>query len=189
MSAAIGVLIVFIFIAAFVTTGLDSDEFEYFRWVFIGGWLISYLVPIFYSVRQSCRNIHKYVFGLIVMVFMAPTLFVLIIIYSISNIHDCTWGRGALSAEKANKSGATITESYERFRTKILTAFIIVNYAFLIAMQDLSTDQEHTYILIVLCYLAGLLWLKVVFSILNRVVSVWRQRSLDRYLSKRREEN
>ena len=134
MSAAIGVLIVFIFIAAFVTTGLDSDEFEYFRWIFIGGWLLSYLVPIFYSVRESCRNIHKYIFGLIVMIFMAPTLFVLISIYSISNIHDCTWGRGALSAEKANKSTVSIVDSYERFRTKILTAFVIVNYAFLAAM-------------------------------------------------------
>lgn len=173
ISAAMGVLITFIFVAAFVTTGLDSDEFKYFRWVFIGAWLVSYLVPIMYNVRESCKHLLKYIFGLAVMVLMAPTVFVMISIYSISNIHDCTWGRGALSAEKAAKTMQTIVENYEKFRSTILTVYIFLNYGFILTMRQLSASAERYYVLLVLCYLGGLLWLKIIFSILYRIRSLF----------------
>ena len=55
--------------------------------------MISYFVPLFYS-WDTLKHILRYIGGLIVLTFLAPTFFNIIALYSIANINDVTWGRG-----------------------------------------------------------------------------------------------
>jgi len=101
-----------------------------------------YLVPILLRPIDFIFNFQQYVIGLVSYLLLLPTFINVMQIYSMSNLHDISWGNrpsvtagtNALSAN-ANKQ-QQLKSNYMVFRVNFLTFWIVSNAAFAIVIEN-----------------------------------------------------
>ena len=76
--------------------------------------------------------------GVLHYLFLTPTYVNVFLIYSICNIHDCTWGNrpDLLSAEEKNR-----IEEFEEFRTRWLIFWVLCNTGYITMLQIVSDSN------------------------------------------------
>lgn len=82
--------------------------------------------------------------GIFHYLFLTPTYVNIFLIYSICNIHDCTWGNrpDLLTTEEKNK-----IEEFEEFRTRWIIIWVLCNGGYIVMLQSIqSTDSGYLYI-------------------------------------------
>lgn len=77
--------------------------------------------------------------GILQFVFMIPTYINVFLIYSICNIHDCTWGNrpDSLTSEEKNR-----IEEFEHFRARWVLIWAIFNSSFAYALNSLDKESD-----------------------------------------------
>lgn len=99
-------------------------------------------------------------FGIFHYMFLTPTYVNVFLIYSICNIHDCTWGNrpDLLTQEEKNR-----TEEFEEFRIRWVIVWVLCNAGYVL----LLTAAAGTYALFGLAFLgSGIVGLRFIGSIL-----------------------
>lgn len=71
-------------------------------------------------------SLYKYFFGVIILVFLGPTYINIIIIYSMANLHDVSWGNRATDDNK----GEATKRALEQFRSLYLIVWIALNVVY-----------------------------------------------------------
>ena len=120
------------------------DEDPHFSLLTLSGviMLSVYLVPILLRPIDFIFNFQQYVIGLVSYLLLLPTFINVMQIYSMSNLHDISWGNrpsvtagtNALSAN-ANKQ-QQLKSNYMVFRVNFLTFWIVSNAAFAIVIEN-----------------------------------------------------
>ena len=84
-------------------------------------------------------SLWKYFLGVIVLIFLSPTYINIIIIYSMANLHDVSWGNRATD----DKKGEETRKNLEQFRASYLIVWIFINavYGYLIVYIERSGQK------------------------------------------------
>ena len=74
-------------------------------------------------------SVTKYVFGIVTILYLVPTYIVIMLIYSICNISDITWGNRPDKTDVMHLTALQrrIDEKYRAYRTKVLIYWLILN--------------------------------------------------------------
>lgn len=106
------------------------------EWVAVGisGTILAFAVIII--LNCEIWTIAKGVFHYI---FLIPTYVNIFLIYSICNVHDCTWGNrpDALSSDEKNR-----LEEFEEFRTRWAIIWVLSNSGFAYGMGELDKKSD-----------------------------------------------
>lgn len=81
-------------------------------------------------------------FGVIHYILLIPTYVNIFLIYSICNVHDCTWGN---RPDNLNEEEKQRTEEFEEFRAKWVIIWVICNSSFSYFLNLAQKDQSKTY--------------------------------------------
>ena len=79
-----------------------------------------------------------------ILLFLSPTYVNIIIIYSMANLHDISWGNRATD----NKKGDETKKSLEQFRALYLIVWIAMNAIYGYGIIYLTDNSQSYYILI-----------------------------------------
>jgi cellulose synthase/poly-beta-1,6-N-acetylglucosamine synthase-like glycosyltransferase len=101
----------------------------------------SYFLPPLLNFWRM--NIVKYFFGVIILVFLSPTYINIIIIYSMANLHDISWGNRATD----NKKGEDTRKSLEQFRALYLIVWISLNAMYGYSIIYISDQNQKFFVL------------------------------------------
>lgn len=107
-------------------------------WVTLVG---SYLLP--YLLNCWRVKFWKYVVGTFILTFLSPTYINIIIIYSIANLHDVSWGNRATDVKKTEDT----QRSLEQFRATYLIIWIGLNSVYGYAIVYLQAQNQKYFIL------------------------------------------
>lgn len=146
--------------------------------------LFVYVLPMIMRPADFLNNFTAYVVGMVTYVLMLPTFINVMQIYSMSNLHDISWGNRPTSTPGGTTGQNMLTEDakkqqklknrYMMFRVNALTMWILANgiYALVINSfvsqeKDRVNDGSIGFLEIFACYLAGLIVFKVIFAALH----------------------
>ena len=163
--------LLFIFILIAITKPISKSGWIYTVFVVIFGWFIFVSIGfgVFYFWEESENifiaflliitligsyflppllnfwrmNIVKYFFGVIILVFLSPTYINIIIIYSMANLHDISWGNRATD----NKKGEDTRKSLEQFRALYLIVWISLNAMYGYSIIYISDQNQKFFVL------------------------------------------
>ena len=100
-----------------------------------------YLLPMMYRPLDFIFNIKKYLFGMTCFILMMPTYVNVMSIYSMSNLHDISWGNRPSVAGGINtfsqdaKRQEGIKNRYQIFRVNFLSIWVILNVAYILLIE------------------------------------------------------
>ena len=103
--------------------------------------VISYVVP--WVLNCTKMNPFKYILGIIILMFLAPMYINIIIIYSMANLHDISWGNREVGDQK--KSEET-RKNLEQFRALYLIVWIFLNAVYGYAIIYINRSGQKNYI-------------------------------------------
>ena len=97
--------------------------------IFLSSLVASYIIPVVFNC--SLVNWPKYFCGTIALLFLTPTYFNLFMIYSISNLHDVSWG----TREGGDSQGKALMR-LKSFRAWWFVIWLFINmvYAYLVIL-------------------------------------------------------
>ena len=121
----------------FIFADSDSTATSEILSLVVFGTLFAY--PINIVVHGSNINILK---GIVQYIFMTPTYINLFLIYSICNVHDCTWGN---RPDKLTQSENKRLEEYEQFRTRWVVVWLVCNIYFPYSMIVTGVYEQESY--------------------------------------------
>jgi MFS family permease len=120
----------------------------------------SYVIPpLFNFFRMS---LIKYFFGVIILLFLLPTYVNIIIIYSMANLHDVSWGNRATD----DKNGEMTRRNLEQFRALYLMVWIAMNAVYGYAIIYITETGQTYYILALTIVVSGQVMIKLVAAII-----------------------
>ncbi|OMJ91390.1 hypothetical protein SteCoe_6072 [Stentor coeruleus] len=101
--------------------------------------------------------------GLFHYLFLTPTYVNIFLIYSVCNIHDCTWGNrpDLLTQEEKNR-----IEEFEEFRTRWIIIWVLCNGAYVVMLTSISnTSSGYLYVYALALLATGIVLLRFLGSI------------------------
>jgi hypothetical protein len=101
----------------------------------------SYFLPPLLNIWRM--NPVKYFLGVVILIFLTPTYINIIIIYSMANLHDISWGNRATE----NKKGEETRKSLEQFRALYLIVWIAMNAIYGYAIIYIQSEDQKYFIL------------------------------------------
>ena len=113
----------------------------------------------------------RFMFGMLTMLYLAPTFINVFVIYAIANLHDISWGNRPSQSSAVSKEKHEQKEAYEIFRSKVLIFWVLFNTLFAYAIVYVSRGGHNDYLLLVAVFVAAVLWLRLLFALLNRFLS------------------
>lgn len=131
----------------FISVGLGIKFFieettnKYVAFVLIATLVGSYTLPLLLNFNRM--NLCKYFFGVIILIFLSPTYVNIIIIYSMSNLHDVSWG----NRETDQKSAENTRKNLEQFRALYLIVWVAINSAYGYGIIYITKTGQSYYIL------------------------------------------
>jgi hypothetical protein len=168
----------------------DLDEPPHFSILTLSGTIMLsiYLIPIILRPVDFIFNFPQYCIGLVSYLLLLPTFINVMQIYSMSNLHDISWGNrpsvtagtDALSANAAKQQ--QLKSNYMVFRVNFLTWWVVANAAFAITIENYAqlTNTKSTdggpiivndgsigFLEIFAAYLAALVVYKVSFGVIH----------------------
>ena len=82
--------------------------------------------------------------GVVFSIYLAPTYINIFTIYSISNIHDVTWGsRPSAQIPKSNEVEKQKKSKYRNYRAKFLVVWIMVNVTVGYTLVYMSRNEQY----------------------------------------------
>ncbi|OMJ76463.1 hypothetical protein SteCoe_24170 [Stentor coeruleus] len=108
--------------------------------------------------------------------FLTPTYVNIFLIYSICNIHDCTWGNrpDLLTQEEKNR-----IEEFEEFRTRWIIIWVLCNGAYVLMLTSISnTSSGYMYIYALALLATGIVAIRFLGSILYLFQESWCKKRL-----------
>ena len=109
--------------------------------------LCVYFLPMMLRPIDFLKNVDKYILGLISYLFLLPTFINVMQVYSMSNLHDVSWGNRpkASDSEKSlsneEKKQKELKAYYKSFRTKFLVFWILCNIGMVFVIQEYATAK------------------------------------------------
>ena len=121
----------------------------------------SYFVPWL----LNCFKINpiKYICGIIILIFLSPMYINIIIIYSMANLHDISWGNREAGDQK--KSEET-RKNLEQFRALYLIVWIFLNAVYGYSIIYINRTGQKNYILALTILVSLTVLFKIGFTIL-----------------------
>lgn len=127
--------------------------------------LLSYLLPLMFNIRKLAFC--DFLKGLVYVTYLSPTYVNIFTIYSISNIHDVTWG----SRPTTDDSNATEKKTeklknllYKNFRAQFMIFWAIMNLAVGYGIIYLNQNNEAELLLYFAVFLLGVMIFKIIIS-------------------------
>ena len=157
-------------VATFLYFFAGDENAGLMAFFFILGALLSYGLPVVLHIREI--NFCKFVLGTITMLYLTPTFINVFVIYAIANLHDVSWGNRPSNAG-LSKEEQDMKDDYEIFRSKVLLGWMFFNVGFGYIIIYLSRGGQNEYIVFLAVFVAIILWLRLLFSFLNRLVTFY----------------
>mmetsp|Transcript_8982 Transcript_8982/g.8532 ORF Transcript_8982/g.8532 Transcript_8982/m.8532 type:complete len:166 (+) Transcript_8982:1257-1754(+) len=104
----------------------------------------------------------KYFFGVIILVFLGPTYINIIIIYSMANLHDVSWGNRATDDNK----GEATKRALEQFRSLYLIVWIGLNVVYGYSIIYITDAGQTAFIFVLTFITAGSILVKLVAAVI-----------------------
>jgi len=105
-------------------------------------------------------NPFRYVLGSVCLVFLMPMYINIVIIYSIANLHDISWGNRETDDSKGDKT----KQNLEVFRAKSFLLFTLVNICYGYGMVFVDSDAHTIYLLSLMVLVTFTVVFKVVLA-------------------------
>ena len=119
--------------------------------------------------------------GVVFSIYLAPTYINIFTIYSISNIHDVTWGsRPSAQIQKSNEVENQMKIKYKNYRAKFLVVWMMVNIVVGYSQVYMSRNEQYTNMFVIAIILMTILLMKITFACLY-----WFKAKNDRKKAKR----
>lgn len=148
--------------------------------------LLSYMLPL----CLNCSNLKASDFlkGLIYVTYLSPTYVNIFTIYSISNIHDVTWGSRPSIENQSDAIKKTEKRKdllYKDFRSKFLVFWSIINIATGVGIISLFRGGELEIILYFAVFLMFVMIFKIICSTIHKCKAKWDRARVRRYMKKK----
>ena len=154
--------------------------------LFVASTLVSFVFPIFMHIGNI--RLFRFIFGSLAMTFLTPTFINVFVLYAIANLHDISWGNRPKNAGISAKE-QDHKDKFEIFRFKVLFWWLLANIAFAYCVIQISSTGQHGFILVFSGFVAAVLWLRLLFALLNRLLSCCRQYKLKKHITKVQEDH
>lgn len=145
----------------------QNESFASLQVLFLFTVIGVYIIPL--VQHYDTLKIMDFIKGSVYMVFMTPTFINIIVIYSICNIHDVSWGSRPSGANSLTDTARDkkMSIEYRNYRANFLCIWIILNIGcgYLIVSQ--SRRENISVLFVIACILMLLVGLKVLFSTLH----------------------
>ena len=165
-----------------------TDEGPYFSILTLSGVLMLsvYLIPFLLRPLDFVFNFFRYILGFLSYLFMLPVFINIMQVYSMSNLHDVSWGNrpsanagtGMISIHA--KKQQELKGRYEVFRVNVLAFWIACNAAFAIVIESYGSlttadaegrirvnDGTLSFLQVFAIYLAALVTFRLFFGTLH----------------------
>ena len=137
----------------------------------LGVFLLSYLIPLFVNVKKL--KFWAFVKGLVYVTYLSPTYINIFTIFSISNIHDVTWG-----SRPTGESSRTAIETekkkqilYKDFRSQFLVFWCFINGVVGYGISYLYESNNNYIVFYIAMFLVGVNVFKILLSLMHMMVS------------------
>lgn len=134
-------IFIFISIGFGVKYFFEETTNKYVGFMLIAALVGSYAVPPLLNFWRM--NLFNYFFGVIVLIFLSPTYVNIIIIYSMANLHDVSWG----NRETDQKSAEDTRKNLEQFRALYLIVWVAINAVYGYGIIYITNTGQTYYIL------------------------------------------
>jgi hypothetical protein len=162
-------MIVCIVIAAIQSQrGEDNDEEGNPLGIyFIAAIAASYVIPLI--THYHTLKLTDFIKGSIYTLFMTPTFINIIVIYSLSNIHDVTWGSRPTGNQKSSESkrANNMESAYKDFRSWFLVIWLLANIGIGWLVVLLVRSEKDWYLVIIAALMLIVVGAKILFSQLH----------------------
>ena len=103
----------------------------------LGIYLLSFILPV---IVNQCKHWGRLICGAICSIFLTPTYFNLLTIYSIANLHDVSWGTRGSDDTLGN-----FKSKLQSFRAWWFVVWLFINviYAYLIILFNNNSDPNN----------------------------------------------
>ena len=133
--------------------------------------LLTYMIPLFVNIKNL--KFWDFVKGLVYVTYLSPTYVNIFTIFSISNIHDVTWGSrpagGGSAAEVNTEKKKQI--KYKDFRSQFLVIWCGVNAGVGYGISLLYNSGYNFVVFYLALFLVGVNVFKISLSLIHMVVS------------------
>jgi hypothetical protein len=142
-----------------------------------------YFIPIILHARHV--RIWPFVIGFLSLIFLTPTYLNIMSIYSISNIHDVTWGtRPTISNNDKDDQALKKLENaqkqdFKNYRFHRLLIWLIINILWAVFLVRMSRDNKAWVIYLITIGLTVIVMLKLIFAVCNFIVNCWRKNTYE----------
>lgn len=135
--------------------------------VFLLVYLLSFVLPLLLNCRKlKCCDFTK---GVIYTIYLSPTYVNIFTIYSISNIHDVTWGSRPSIQDSTLKAVERKKELlYKDFRAKFLIFWALVNIVVGSALIYLFDNGKVQLIFYIGIFLVVVMFFRILFAIIYK---------------------
>jgi hypothetical protein len=110
-----------------------------------------YLIPMVLRPLDFIFNMHRYLIGLTSYLLLLPTFVNVMQVYSMSNLHDISWGNRPSATAGTNilsadaKKQQELKANYMVFRVNFLAFWIVSNAAFAIVVENYADGSMKAY--------------------------------------------
>ena len=132
----------------FVSIGFGFQYFweqsgnEIIAYMLLASLLGSYIIPPLMNITRI--TIWKYIVGIPLLIFMAPMYINIFIIYSMSNLHDISWGNRETDSRKSMET----KKNLEQFRALYLIVWLTINAIYGYGIIYVTREGQRFYILV-----------------------------------------
>lgn len=137
-----------------------------------------YLAPIILRPLDCLFNFRGYVIGMFTYILMLPTFITIMQIYSMSNLHDISWGNrptaGTTGTNMLSNNAAKqkqLKDNYAMFRVNFVTAWALANVVYVMAISSFGGGDPRTkndghigLLEVFAAYLAGMVVYRFIFG-------------------------
>ena len=133
--------------------------------------LMSYLIPLFVNIKNV--KFWDFVKGLVYVTYLSPTYVNIFTIYSISNIHDVSWGsRPAAQDGKSFQDTEKKKEAeYKDFRSGFLIVWWVLNAGVGYGITYLYQSGDTSIVFYLAIFLVSVNMLRIILSLVHLVAS------------------
>ena len=151
--------------------------------LFIVFLIFSYFFPLIFHTKSL--EIVEFIRGVFYLIFMVPTFINILSIYSVSNIHDVSWGskpttKEEFSSETNQEKNRSI--AYRNYRSKYLIIWLIINIVVGFSIVSISRRNYTIVLGSIATTLTVIVILKVVFGLWHILFTKYYQSKAERIL-------
>uniref|UniRef100_A0A7S3JHX8 Uncharacterized protein n=1 Tax=Euplotes harpa TaxID=151035 RepID=A0A7S3JHX8_9SPIT len=123
--------------------------------------VLSYLVPILLNCRLI--NYWDYFVGIFILFFLSPLYINIVVIYSMANLHDISWGNRETDQKKSEET----KKNLEQFRALYFIIWLFANAFYGYAIIYISKTNQRYFILALTVLVSFTILGKILFAVIH----------------------